>query len=100
MVYNLMTCQGFVNQGFLGDCSISWLILAVLVFVILIVRRQCDDGVLSGINFNFIGACAFGLGACLIVITFFGSPRWAILAGLIGIGIGGYVGGLILGGDN
>lgn len=98
MVYNLMTCEGF-GTSILGGCSMAWITIAILVFIGLIVKKQYEDGILSGLNFNFIGSAFLGLGSAIVILYLFGEARWAFLAGILGIGIGGYVGGLILGGS-
>jgi hypothetical protein len=94
-IHNMMTCSN-LGVGFLGDCSMAWFSLAIILFLALVARRQCEDGILAGTGFNFIGALLFGLGANLSIITFFGSLRWAFVGGIIGIVIGGYVIGMFL----
>jgi len=89
-----MTCGGFGSEVF-GGCTIAWLVLAVLVFVALIARRQIIE--YTDIPFNIIGAMAGALLPFLIIISFTGNNKWSFLAGLIGTFIGGYAGGLILG---
>jgi len=95
-MYNLMSCSGWTNGlSFLGPCSLSWLSIAFVVFLCLILRRQCEDGVLSGMGFNIIGSFIGGLGGSLLVITVFGSARWSLLIGVLGIAIGGFVVGMV-----
>jgi phosphoglycerol transferase MdoB-like AlkP superfamily enzyme len=78
----------------------AWLALALLVFIGLILKKQTEDGILSGVNFNALFSFILGIGGALIVITLFGDIRWAFVIGIAGLGIGGYVGGLIFGGEN
>ena len=101
MVYNLMTCEGgnWVRTEFLGDCTMSWFSFAIILIIAMVARRQAEDGFLSGISFNAIGAFIGGLGLNLLVITLLGSARWALVAGIVGIALGGYIFGLILGGS-
>jgi len=93
MMHNIMTCQGttWITSQIFGGCSQSWLIIAVLVFLALVLKRQTEDGILSGVGYNVIGAFVGGLGTCLIIVIVSGSPRWALLGGLIGLAIGGFL---------
>ena len=98
VIYNMMTCEN-LGASILGDCSIAWIAFAIVLFLGLILKRQCEDGLLSGTNFNIFGALGFGLGAVVLIVTLFGSARWGLLIGLAAMGAGGYLGGLFLGGD-
>jgi small-conductance mechanosensitive channel len=95
--YNLMTCQGGSAwaTGIFGGCSISWLILGALFLLIMILRRQTEEGILSGVSYNVFGAGIAGLGAAIVLTTLFGQPRWELLGGLVGIAVGGFCIGLI-----
>ena len=99
MVWNLMTCSGpGWTMSVLGDCSLAWISFAIVLFLALIVRRQCLDGFLTGTGFNLIGAFVGGLGLNILLITLTGSARWSLLGGIAGMVIGGYVIGLFEGG--
>ncbi len=101
MVYNLMTCEGSSwTMSILGGCSMAWLCIAILFFLTIILRRQCDDGILAGQSFNFIGALIGGLGVAVLLITLTGSARWALLAGIAGIAAGGFLVGMFIGGES
>ena len=96
--HNIMTCGGWVDGiKFLGPCSQAWFGLVVVIFICFILRKQCEDGILAGTGFNSLGAFGLGIGANLVVTSVIGSARWSLLAGVLGIIIGGYVIGLILG---
>ena len=98
--YNIMTCtakNGSWSTSFLGDCSMVWFSFAIILFLILILRRQCQDGILAGTGFNFIGALVGGLGCNLLITTLFGSAKWSLLAGIAGIVVGGYFLGMFSG---
>jgi len=95
ILYNPMTCSN-LSISLLGDCSLAWFSFAIVLFLALILRRQCDDGLLSGTGFNIYGAFALGLGANLVATFLTGSARWSLIAGVIGIGVGGYVLGLFM----
>ena len=98
MVYNIMTCQGGPawSTGLMGGCSISWLVVGFIFLLVMVIRRQADDGVLAGTNYSAIGAGIIGLGAAITLITLFGAPKWGFLGGIIGIALGGF-GGAFLG---
>jgi len=100
MVYNMMTCEGGDwTYAVLGGCSMAWASFAIILFAVFITRRQSEDGFLSGIGYNFIGAMVGGLGANLIATALLGSARWSLLAGIVGIIIGGFVVGMFFGGS-
>ena len=99
MVYNMMTCTGGDwTFAVLGDCSMAWISFAVIVFLILISRRQAEDGFLAGTGYNFIGALVGGIGANVVITTLLGSARWSLLAGIVGVIVGGFVIGMFGGG--
>lgn len=95
-MYNPMTCEGWGSSGFsvLGDCAMSWMGLAIVLFLALVARRQCDDGFLSGTGFNLVGALILGLGLNILITMLTGSARWSLLAGIAGVAVGGYIFGL------
>lgn len=95
MVYNMMTCEGFA-PGFLGGCSMAWFGLAIMVFVVLILRRQCDDGIFAGLGYNFFGAMVGGGVGYLLLTVLTGEARWALLAGVGGVAVGGFLLGQFL----
>lgn len=91
-----MTCQGpgWDMGQILGGCSISWFSLVIILFLGLILRRQCEDGFLAGTGFNLVGALALGLGSAIVVISLTGNARWALVIGVVGLALGGYLLGL------
>lgn len=93
-MFNPMTCSG-MDTGILGSCSMSWFSLAIIVFLALIARRQCTDGILAGTGFNIIGAFSLGLGLNIVLTILTGEARWSLLAGVVGVVAGGYLIGLI-----
>lgn len=93
MIYNIMTCAappGTWSTSILGGCSQAWLILGAIFILVMIMRRQTDDGILAGTNFSALGAGIVGLGAALILVTLFGAPKWEFLGGIVGIAAGGF----------
>ena len=93
MLYNMMTCIGGPawRTGLMGGCSISWLILGFIFILGMVIRRQTDDGIMSGVNYSVIGALVLGLGAAITLITIFGAPKWGFLGGIVGLALGGFV---------
>jgi hypothetical protein len=99
--YNIMSCHGpDWTMSVLGGCSMAWFSFAIIFFLCLIAKRQAEDGFLSGIGFNLIGAFVGGLGANIVLTTLFGSARWSLLGGLLGLIVGGMGIGLLTGGGN
>ena len=99
-LYNLMTCQGptWSLKDILGGCSVAWIGVVITLFLAAVLRKQTDDGVLSGTGYNAIGAFALGVGLNILVVSLTGEARWGLLAGLVGIAAGGFGLGLITGG--
>lgn len=94
-MYNIMTCGGFTTEV-LGGCSIAWFSLGIIIFIVLILRKQLNDN--FGIDYNLIGGFVGAIVPFLIVVSISGSAKWSLVVGLIGAVIGGVVGGLFLGG--
>jgi len=84
---NIMSCQGFSNPGFMGDCSLAWLAIAVLVFLVLIEKKQLGEN--AGTGYNIFAGFGGALLPALIIISFFGSAKWALIGGVIGSLLGG-----------
>jgi hypothetical protein len=95
--YNLMTMAGFTEPGssFSITWIASWIGLLVTFYLAFILRKQCSDGFLAGTNYNWIAALIIGLVANIIIVTFSGQPAWALLGGVGGIALGGFVVGMI-----
>jgi hypothetical protein len=101
MVYNMLSCEGWGEEGtaVLGACSLAWFSFAIILMVGLVLRRQCEDGVLAGTGFSFVGALIGGLGANFLLTTLFGSVRWSLIGGVVGLAIGGFLIGKFTGGE-
>jgi len=94
-MYNIMTCSGFTTEV-LGGCSIAWFSIGIIIFAVLILRKQLNDNI--GIDYNLIGGFVGSIVPFLIIVSISGSAKWSLIVGLIGAVIGGVVGGLFLGG--
>lgn len=96
MVYNIMTCQGGSwtgATGFAGGCSMSWMVAAILVFVVLISKKQIGENL--GVTYNIITAFVGAFLPWLIVTSIFGNFKIALVVGLIGSFAGGFIGGAL-----
>jgi len=95
-LYNLMSCSGF-GSDFMGGCSMGWLGLVMLFFIVAVLRKWGGEEV--GIGFNFLFALIGGIIPYFILITLFGSFKIAFLVGLLLALVFGYGVGLFIGGD-
>lgn len=99
--FNILTGEGFCEAigkcGFNINWGLSCLAIVLTVFFALILKRQTEDGVLSGVSYNFIGSMALGVLAAGLIVTFTGDPRWTILAGIGGLALGGFGLGIFTG---
>lgn len=95
MGYNMMTCSGF-STAIMGGCSISWLILAVLVILAMIANRQIND---LGQEWNQWGGYIGAVVPYVVVISITGNVKIGAVVGLIGMLLGGFLAGQFLGGE-
>lgn len=99
---NLLTCEGFGEQaaGFVGSigCVKARIGLVMLFFVIAILRKWGGEEV--GLAFSFMFSLILGLIPYLLVVTIFGSFKFAMLVGIVGALLGGYGGGIFFGGED
>ena len=77
------------------DTSINLILMAVIFFIGAILRKQIPDA--GGPDFSLIGSCALGEIVFIAMMFILSSQKWAFLGALIGIAIGGFLGGSILG---
>ena len=105
-VYNLLTCGGWITKASsmgpvsfdIGSpCMMSKLGLVILFFITALVRKWGGEEI--GISFNFWGAIGLGMGLYILAVTFTGSTKLAMVCGIIGMLLGGYLLGLFIGGD-
>lgn len=98
-LYNLMTCAGWeaTRTGWMagGTCAKSRIGLVLLFFILAIARKWGAEE--WGIEFSFIGALVAGLLSYILLVTFLGSFKIALLLGIV-IGLaGGYGTGFFFG---
>ena len=91
MIVNMMTCSGFSN-GVMGGCSMAWMGLVLLFFIIMLVRKWIGEEM--GVSFNMIFAVGLSFAGYLILMTLTGSSRWAFLSGIVGLAVGGFIVGM------
>jgi hypothetical protein len=80
--------MGF-TKSIMGGCSISWLCLVIIFFIIVFARKYLGEE--AGVPFSMIGACLGGFGAYLLIITFTCSYKLALVGGIAGIIVFGIV---------
>jgi hypothetical protein len=91
MVYhicNIMTCGGLGTE-ILSGCSMAWIGLVIIFFLIAFARRYLGEE--AGVPFSFIGALIGGFGGYIAVITFTCSYKLALVGGLAGVVVLGVV---------
>ena len=85
-MYNIMSCGGF-DTSFMGACSVAWLGFPILFFVVVFANRFFGE-----MGWNNPLAFAGAYLPWFLVVTFFGTPDFALLAGVVGALIGGFGG--------
>jgi len=100
-IYNLLSCSGFTEGagGWVAStgCLQGRIGLVLLFFIVALVRKWGGEEI--GMDFNFAFGLILSLIPYLLVITFFGSFKIALVIGLVGMLAGGYGGGIIFGGS-
>jgi len=100
-LYNILSCKGFetaesVGISF-GPCAKAKFGIVMLFFIVAFVRKW--GGEEAGLDFSFVGGLIGALGSYFILISLLGSFKIALIIGLVGMLIGGYLGGTIFGED-
>jgi len=95
MGYNMMTCSGF-STSVMGGCSVAWLVLAVLVVLAMVANRQIND---LGTEFNQWGGYVGLALPYFLIVSITGNIKIGLLAGLVGIFVGGLLAGQFMGGE-
>lgn len=101
MVYNILSCSGFdvgSAGGWVagGGCLKSRIGLVLLFFIIALVRKWGGEEI--GLGFSFLFGLIFGIGGYIMVVFVTGAFKWALAAGILGMLVGGYGGGVFFGG--
>jgi hypothetical protein len=104
--HNIMTCGGWATKATAmgpvgldigGPCSMAKLGLVLLFFIVALTRKWGGEEV--GLDFNFWWSLGLSFLAYFLVVTFTGSTQVAMFAGIVGMLIGGYAIGFLLGGS-
>ncbi len=99
-LYNVLSCKGFETSESIGltfgPCAMAKLGFVILFFINALLRKWLGEEM--GIEYSFWGGMGGGILCYLILTTIFGNFAIAFVAGLIGMGIGGFLGGRIFGG--
>jgi hypothetical protein len=83
-----MTCSGLGNDVF-GGCSMAWIGIVILFFIIAFARRYIGEE--AGVPFSFIGALIGGGLGYIVILTITCSYKFALVGGLIGMVLLGFV---------
>jgi TM2 domain-containing membrane protein YozV len=86
---NLMTGQGFEGGSFGSAWIMAWVGLFILAVLIMLSKRWLEEEQVAGMPYSFFGGFLGPL-VYFIVISLTGQAKWALLIGLIGMGIGGF----------
>lgn len=97
--YNLLSCKGFETSDAVGisfgACAQAKLGMVLLFFLTAMVRKWGGEEI--EMDFSFAGGLIGGLFSYFIIISFLGAFKIALVAGIIGMLIGGYLGGTLFG---
>lgn len=91
-----MTCENF-DTGLMGGCGMAWLGFCIIFLANALLRKW--GGEEMGISYNFLFGIVGGFIPYLIIVSITASYKWALLAGLAGMALGGYLLGQFIGGD-
>jgi hypothetical protein len=85
---NLMTGVGF-DTGFMGGFSMAWIGVVILFFIIALTRKWIGEEM--GMPFSFIGGLVVGILPYFLAIYFTCSYKIALVIGIVGAAIGGFL---------
>jgi hypothetical protein len=98
-IFNMLSCSGWdigqaTNLGPISfdigsPCMMAKLGMVLLFFIIALIRKWGAEE--WGIPFSFWWATGAGMLAYIIAVTFTGSFKFAMLAGIVAMGIMGYI---------
>ena len=83
-----MTCGGFSTE-FFGGCSMAWIGIVILFFIIIFARKYLGEE--AGVPFSFPGALLGGFGGYIVILSFSCSYKFALVGGIGGIIVLGIV---------
>jgi len=80
-----------------GPCAQAKLGLVIIFFINAFARKWLGEE--AGFEYSFFGGLFGGLVPYFIAVSIFGSFKIALVVGLIGMALFGFLGGQIFGGD-
>ena len=83
---SIMTMSGF-DKSVGGSGTMAWVGVAIIFFLIAFSRKWVFEEM--GVPFNALFAYIIGIFAYLLVVSLSCSPKWALLAGVVGALVGG-----------
>jgi len=99
--YNIMSCKGFeLSEGTglsFGPCFQAKMGLVILFFANALCRKWLGEE--AGFEYSFFGGLFGGLVPYFIAISILGSFKISLIIGLVGMGVFGFLGGSIFGGE-
>jgi len=95
-VCNIMTGAGF-DKSFFGGFAMAWLGVVIIFFLAAFARKWIGEE--GGIAFSLLMALVVGYLVYLLSITFTCSTKWALVIGIAGAAVGGFLLGNVLGGS-
>ena len=99
-LHNVLSCKGFETADSIGltfgPCAQAKMGLVLLFFINALIRKWIGEEM--EINYSFWGGLGGGFIAYLIVVTIFGHFWASFIAGMVGMLLFGFLGGVIFGG--
>jgi len=101
-LYNIISCKGFQESDGIGLsfglCAKAKLLGVVLFFINAFVRKWLGEEM--GMEYSFWGGFGGSLLAYIIVVSITGNIMISFIIGLVGMAVGGFFLGQILGGGD
>ena len=101
-IHNVISCKGFETADKVGltfgPCAQAKLGLVFLFFINALIRKWVGEEM--GIDYSFWGGLGGGCVAYLVVISIFGHFWASFIAGMVGMLVFGFLGGVISSGGD
>lgn len=86
-IYSMMSTAGF--GGMSKAWIMSWIGMLFIVVLIMLGKKWLGEEEAAGYPFNWLGSC-FGVVTYFFAVSFTGSPKIALIVGLVGYAVGGF----------
>jgi len=83
-----MTCSGF-TKGILGGCSMAWLAPVIIFFLAAFARKYLSEE--GGMPFSFVASLIGGMLSYILVVSLTCSFKIALVVGIIGMAVAGFI---------